>query len=351
MIPYILLILYILLLAIAAEYLFQEKERKERFILDMGILALFLLLALKKNTVGIDIAGYRQQYLLSANMPWADTDYVYFEAGFIQLMKLFSKANVPFGVFTALIYGVCCSAYREFIRRYSANAALSLLIFVCYQFLVFSMSGLRQALAMAMCLWAWMTLEKGKDGKHGLLALALVVVSSTVHRSALMALPTLLFLYKPGKVYWPVFLALLAVSPGLRPGVHNFLAFLLDQDISGGQVILGGNFVFLLAMAVFCVIGYYNCSDEKEDTYCVGVNILMLSVVAQVLFSGSAMLRGAMYLTVFLIPTLPRALKRFDQGIESLGTWLLGLFLVWLFWHDTLAINQLHICPYQFFWQ
>lgn len=351
MIPYILLILYILILAIAAEYLFREKERKERFILDMGILALFLLLALKKETVGVDISGYRQQYLLSADMPWTDTDYVYFEAGFIQLMKLFSKANVPFGVFAALLYGFCCSAYREFIRRYSPNSALSLLIFVCYQFLVFTMSGLRQALAMAMCLWAWMILEKARDAKHGLLALALVLLASTIHRSALMALTTLLFLYKPEKVYWPVFLVLLAVSPILRPGVHNLLALLLDQDISGGQMTLGGNFVFLFAMAFFCLIGHYNYPADREDTCCAGVNILMLSVVAQILFSGSALLRGAMYLTVFLIPMLPRALKRFDQGIESLGTWLLGIFLVWLFWHDTLAINQLHICPYLFFWQ
>lgn len=349
---YLILIGYILLLPILADRLLPV-EKRERFILDMGILALFLLFALKKDTVGTDIPGYREQYDISAGMAWWDTDYVYFEAGFIQLMKLFSKLGLDFQVFTIYIYGICCGAYREFIRRCSPNATLSLLIFICYQFLVFHMSGLRQALAMALCVWAYLIAEgkRWSSGARYFWAAALIVLASTVHRSAILALGVLaVLIWKPQRVHWAWLAVLLAGAAFFRAPVHRLIRWITGEAVAGGQITLGGNFVFLLGMTVLALVGYYNA--EKEDAaYPAVVTVLMLAAAAQILFSGSALLRSAMYLTVFLIPGLPMVLKRFEGKLEVLGTWLLGVFLVWLFWHDTLRINQLKLCPYLFFWQ
>lgn len=349
---YLILIAGILLLPVLADRLLPQ-EKRERFILDVGMAALFLLLALKKDTVGTDISGYRQQYILSAGMPWQDISYVYFEAGFIQLMKLFSKLGLDFQIFTAFIYGICCSAYREFIRRYSPNVTLSLLIFVCYQFLVFQVSGLRQALAMALCIWAYLT----ADGKWGsqwlrfLSAAVLILLAATVHRSALLAFGVLAILFwRPQHLHWAWLVILLAAAVFLRAPIHRLIQYLSADAVDGGQITLGGNFIFLLAMTVFALLGYYN-REKAAPFYPATVAVMMLAVAAQILFSGSPLLRSAMYLTVFLIPGLPMALKRFDGALEILGTWLLGLFLVWLFWHDTLQINQLKLCPYLFFWQ
>ena len=41
-------------------------QRGERLLLALGMTALFLLLALKKDTVGLDTLGYRQQYRIAA---------------------------------------------------------------------------------------------------------------------------------------------------------------------------------------------------------------------------------------------------------------------------------------------
>ena len=112
---YIILIAYILAMALLLSHFIADEKKREQIILQLGMLAIFLLLALKKDTVGIDIIGYKEQYILSADVPWNNTGYVYFEPGYIQLMKVFSKLGLDFQIFAGAIYAVCCNAYYRFI--------------------------------------------------------------------------------------------------------------------------------------------------------------------------------------------------------------------------------------------
>lgn len=352
---YIILIAYIPALAVFLSHVTADEVKRERLILRLGMLAIFLLLALKKDTVGIDIIGYKQQYLLSAAVPWGNTSYVYFEPGYIQLMKVFSKLGLDFQIFAAAIYAVCCSAYYRFIERYSKNAALSLLIFICYQFLVFYTSGLRQALTMAICIYAYLLLDSkwGKIWQRYAASVLLVILAATIHKSALLFLVVLvLHGWSSQKVHWVLMGAGLAVSVVARPLVLRIINALIGEIRMGGGITLGGNMIFLVGLTLFCVIAYYQRTERETDPFqTASTNVLMMAVIAQILFSGSTLLRSAMYLTLFLIPGLPCALKRYDRRIEILLTWFLGLFLIVLFWTDTLAINQLNLCPYLFFWQ
>ncbi len=355
---YILLILYLLALPVVFVYLIPDRKKRERVILRLGMAAIFLLLALKKETVGIDIAGYKQQYLLSAAMPWANTDYVYFEPGYIQLMKLFSKAGLDFQVFAAAIYAVCCGAYDRFIHRYSENVTLSMLMFVCYQSLVFYTSGLRQALAMAICIDAFLVLDGnwGKDWQRFCCAVMLVLAASSIHLSALVFLAVIVMVqWKPERLHWMVMMLCFAVSVALRPMLLRLINIFIGTVDLESSITLGGNFVFLVGLMLFSVVGYYQRNwhgDAARNRFVpISTNILMMAVIAQILFSSSSLLRSSMYLTLFLIPGLPCALKCYERRIELLLTWFLVLFLIVLFWTDTLSINQLKLLPYRFFWQ
>ena len=353
---YILLIIYVLALKIAAACIIPDKAKQEQRILQFGMLAIFLLLALKGDTVGIDIVGYREQYEISAGVAWADTDYVYFEWGYIQLMKLFSKAGIPFQVFMIAIYGFCMSAYYKFILRYSQNVTLSLLIFICYQFLVFYISGLRQALAMAICIYAFLLLDKqkGKRWKRVLSAVLVVFLATLIHQSAWLFLCVIfIHLWKPEQVHWVILSLVLLASVFLRPLVHQLIRYFMGTVKLYGGITLGGNFLFLLGLMALCIVACYQKGQmDKEECFLpMASNVLIMAVSAQILFSGSALLRSAMYLTLFLIPGLPCALKHFERRLEIVLTYLLGIFLIVLFWTDTLSINQLSLCPYVFFWQ
>lgn len=357
MAAYLLLIAYLLLLPIVSAFFIRDNRKRQHFILWMGMMAIFLLLALKKETVGSDILGYKREYLHSMNMSWRNTGYIYFEAGFIQLMKVFSKLQIPFQVFTAMIYAVCCNAYYRFIKKYSANTALSLLIFVCYQFFVFHISGLRQSLAMAICIYGFLLYDSAWQRRWIRLvaAIAIVLLAAMVHQSAVLFLTVLAFIqWKPNKVHWMVMLAVIAASVFMRPLVLRFINLLFGRSFLSSRISLGGNFIFLLGLSVFCVIANYQKKAQTQAAgkfFPIATNVLMMAVAAQLLLSGSSLLRGSMYLTLFLIPGIPCALKCFDRRTELLLSWALSLFFIALFWIDTLSINQLDLCPYLFFWQ
>lgn len=157
---YLFLIAFLLITAFICKSLISDNEKAEKTILKIGILAIFLILSLKKETVGIDIIGYKEQYLISQFKSWGNVDYVYFETGYIQLMKLFSKAGISFQWFTVFIYALLCTALYFFIKTVSENVTMSLLIFICFQFFVFSISALRQTIAMSLCMLAYLALKR-----------------------------------------------------------------------------------------------------------------------------------------------------------------------------------------------
>lgn len=322
-----------------------SRERGERLLLIVGMWAVFWLLALKGDTVGMDIPGYRQQYHIARTVPWQDFDYVYFEKGYIFLMKLFSKSGLPFGCFTAFIYGLLCLGYYRFLRKYAEQVPLSLLILLCYQFLVFHISGLRQSLAMGVCLFAFLRLSEG----HGLQSLLLTLLAATFHRGALAFLAVypvyaLRGRRLPGLLY-PLGAAAVIV---LRPLLWQLAGRIFPDIAAPGGIVLGGNLVFLAGMAVFLLYTRAAAGTEANGFF---AHMAYAALCCDLVLSGSPLLRCNMFFTIFLIPGVPNAISRYEGATRLVLSVALGLFLVALFYADTLAINQLGLLPYRFFWQ
>ena len=339
------LILFVLLSSLLTKASIRDSHRLEKIILFWSLLALFLLLALKKETVGCDIAGYREQYLLAADIAWSDFDYVYYEKGYILLMKLFSKSGAPFGLFTGFLYGLLCLAYYRFLARFSEDAALSMLILICYQFLVFHISGLRQTLAMAVCIFAFLALDDGKV-LHSLLLTALAV---SFHKSALIFFAVYPIAVLKGRRFGlPILLAVPTAALVLRP-VFWALVNRYLRELPAAGISLGGNFLFLAGMALFLLYTHAATPFSRREGFL--AHMALAAMAANLAFSGSVLLRSTMYLTLFLIPGIPNAVRRYDPGTRLILRLALGIFLMLLFYFQTLAINQFDLLPYRFFWQ
>ena len=113
---YIALIAVILVMSLAVKLSDMKAERKEKVIALVSMLLIFLLLALKKDTVGIDIAGYKRDYINSQFLAWG-ASMGHFEAGYVTLTMVFSKAGISFQGFAAFLYFVWCSAIYLLIRN------------------------------------------------------------------------------------------------------------------------------------------------------------------------------------------------------------------------------------------
>lgn len=337
---------FVLLLSLLAKAGFRERAKQEAVILFGSMTALFLLLALKDTSVGSDIPGYCKQYELAGQMPWQDFDYVYFEKGFLLLLKLFSKAGVPFPVFCAAIYGLLCTAYCRFLGRYSEDITLSVLILICYQFLVFHISGLRQTLAMAVCIFAFLALDKGA----WLRSLCLTALAVSFHTSALIFFALHPIAARKGRrVSWLGILLFPLAAAAFRPLLWALVdRYLRELDPAGVRV--GGNCLFLGLMALF--LNYTRSAYPDTSRYtALFSRMAAAAFAADLMLSGSTLLRGNLFFTLFLIPAIPNAIRRYPPRTRLILNLAMGGFLIILFSLQTLAINQLDLLPYRFFWQ
>lgn len=356
---YLILIAIEIVLALFVKVSFSSKAFQERIIAKVGMFLVFLLLALKADTVGIDILGYKSQYELAGLMPWNDFSYVYFEKGYLFLTKLFAKLGVSFQLFTILLYAFWCYAVYLLIKKYSSNATLSILVFICYSFLIFSITGLRQTLAMALCLYAFF-LCTHNTRKTTVFAIALTIMAVLVHESAIVFFLIFTFIWimqKRVKIHrWILITAAVIVSRSL---LWRIVGVLYQKTMT--SFVIGGNFIFLIGMLVFIAFTYHmQCTKPKKsisnevkcfDFDSFSVRMIFICVMCYIVFSGGTLLRANMYYMMFLIPSIPRSISCYPARIRVILNVAMGAFMIILFYKEGLLVNQMQIWPYTFFWQ
>lgn len=361
MVIYIALIIVELLFAFGIKLTIPYKQKQEQLIAGIGMFLVFLLLALKKDTVGIDIAGYKEQYEIAALMPWRNFDYVYFEKGYLLLTKFFAKAGVSFQMFMAMLYALLCDAVTRLIRRYSPNATVSILVFICYNFLVFSISGVRQTLGMAICSYAFLWCTTFTRGSV-LGSVMLVLAAMTIHESAIVFFAVLVAILLSGReVYINRWILIAAAIAALRTPLWSLVKWIYGWNMTAFD--FTGTFVFLAGMVVFFAFTYLYYRNRRVvlpageageklfhyDAFLIRCVFLML--MCYIMFTGSTLLRANTYFTLFLIPGIPMMISKYEYRTRFILNTAICCFLLVLFYKETLAINQLELLPYLFFWQ
>lgn len=368
MLIYFILIAYILVLPLVISAFVKSSEKKQHAVALFGMLGVFLVLSLKSTSVGIDIKGYEAQYNLSRAMDWLNFDYVYFEKGYILLEKIFSKAGVSFQLFTVFIYGFECFAWYKLISKYSSDAMISLLFFVCYQFFVFSASGLRQSIAMSICIFSFILIEKGSKVSVAF-GILLIIFAAFLHSSSFVFLyvPAVILLSRRLKRITPAEMIIGAiVTVLLRQMVWNFVDRNFHSVDVNATIQFGGSFVFMLGIFVLSLYTYNNYYQigfigrrryirrQNNDIPLIDtiqLRISLSALFAFLLLSGGKMLRALMYFTMLMVPTFPNVFAKYRREQRFIMKLVFVLFLLYLFYTDTLAANQLNISNYKFFWQ
>lgn len=368
MLIYYILIAYILVLPLVVSFFVKSNEKKQHAVALFGMLGVFLILSLKATSVGIDIKGYEAQYNLSRAMDWLNFDYVYFEKGYILLEKIFSKSGVSFQLFTAFVYGFECFAWYKLISKYSSDAMLSLMFFVCYQFFVFSASGLRQSIAMSICIFSFILIEKGSKVSI-IIGSLLIIPAVSIHSSSFVFLyiAVVILLSRRFKKITPAEMIIGAiVTVLLRQTVWSFVDRNFHTVEVGAVIQFGGSFVFMAGIFILSLYTYNNYYQigllgrrryiRRENKDIPLIDTIQLRISLSILFaflllSGGKMLRAQMYFTMLMVPTFPNVLAKYRREQRFVMKLFFILFLLYLFYTDTLAVNQLNISNYKFFWQ
>lgn len=182
-----------------------SRSRGDHFFLCAAVLFLGLVMGLRASDVGADTLNYMLKYESYA-INGLNTEILY-EA----INIFFSSLGVPWQVFLLIISFFISACLAYFIDSYSRNLLASVYLFITVGLFQMYMTGLRQSLAISICLVAIVFLNKG----YSIRFLLLVLVASLFHNSAIVVLLLLpIRLFKLSLSYKGLF-ALIAVCVGV----------------------------------------------------------------------------------------------------------------------------------------
>ncbi len=348
-----------------------KKENQENRFLNVVWIAMFLLCVLRDPSVGRDVPGYELAYQMTADVPFGDFDYVYFEKGYVLLMKLCLALNISFQGFLAVVYTIILLPIYFYIRDFSSDKFLSVIVYVCYMFFEFNMTGIRQAMATSIILIGYMLYIKASRFNR-LWLLLFITLAVLFHSGAFVGYIFVLMSYIKSMYLFVASVCGLTVFLFVtRNWFMRYIKDLFEKDSmnENAPLYIGLNFIFTLALSVafvYCYIMKKNkflrisselTSEEKAETNLLmqidetNTKLYLLAIPIMVLFGSGTAVRSYMLLTQTVVVQLSNSLDAFDKDSKRIIRIVTIGFFVVFFFAETLIPNNFDIVPYKFFWQ
>lgn len=351
MVPYIITALIPILIYYPFNKDFQglkKETNKKTYIFICGFL-IFLFLAVRSRFVGsTDTQHYYD--VMSKAIKAKKWDNFYdpnlYEAGFqffvFLLSRVFKDPQWIIVISTAIYVGAIC----YFIYKNSDDATLSIVMYICLGLMTFQMQGMRQAIAMALCLFAY---ECAKNKKI-IPFILWCALATSIHRTAIVFL-----------VVYPVV--------QLKYNYINltilFIGSILVLLLSNSIVALG-NFIFdehytnlaeaggyIATLIYILILLFYMLFAERiiMDKQSVGIfYVVFIGFICYVLrYTGAQAAERISYYFMFgqsmLLPKILNVFSGKDRKIVKIVVYILIIALF------AYRLNGSVVVPYEFFWK
>ena len=352
---YIAYLVFIIIAAIIYNNLNVNKRMAPSYII-LCIAVLTLIAGLRNITVGIDTKSYVYYFEHYGKMNWqklfrnisGDSE---FNSWFIlKIIYLLSGGNST--VLFIVVATIMSAALFFLIKNYSDDPFISIIMFVSIGYFHFSMSGMRQTLALAIVIFSYKYVRDRKLLKF----LLVLLIAYLFHNSAiifLIAYPVarLRLGVKHIFIFVSSVAALSFASPFVQWFIFNFLRWERFTLYESGRASLNlSGFFVHLVIFLFCLY-YYNRiikNDARDLSY---FNIMFIGLIFLLMTPIMAeFFRIAYYFNIYGIILLTKALKsetnpRFKTFIYS------GVTTVFLAYYLFFGYRYAGCVPYRFFWE
>ena len=355
MVWYLLLALTPLLLAPLVSYGYNSpidtnKDAKRTYLIMCGLI-LFLMIALRHYSLGsIDSAGYYNNWITMRETPYSSLGYALqdsdMEPGYLFtvwcLSRVFPSAQFVF-VLTGLLFSI---AICRVVYLNSDNVMISMIMCICLGLYMFLIQGLRQGIAISICLLAIESCKRRRFIRF----LLLVILASFFHRTALVFI-LVYFVYgfmlsNQTKAAMAVSVAVLIV---LSPVIVEYGNELLDRDYFGtvesGAVVAVMTYAIIAAAAIL-LLNQHN--TEKKDAFFVWLLIFGMSFYLMRYFGAQAMERISFYFLIGQAIVLPTAVNKLEHKSRNITYLAVCLLSIALFFY---RLNASYGLNYMFFWE
>lgn len=260
----------------------------------------------------------------------SDKNYFFEEGNFFLLVWLISRFTNNVQVFLAVIAAIMTVCVFKFISEHSEDFMLSCIVYICLGSMTFTMNGMRQALAMSICLLAYGFAVK----KKFIPFLLIVLFAMTFHVSAFIFL-----LVYPLSNFSKLHLVSLLISGILFISLSTKLASVYDslvgKDYAFRDSVEGGGFVTVaiyLLVLVLVMVFHKNFETESKIESLFALCFVGLVIYSTRYFSTQIFERISYYFYYFvilLIPKLSHIFKEKDRPIYSLIVCVLAIVLLY----------------------
>ena len=239
-------------------------------------------------------------------------------------------------IFTiALITTVCT---LRFIYKHSEDIVVSIVMFLCLGLFSFNMNGLRQCIAMSICLIAYDFIKEKKFVPFAIL----IIVAMSFHKSAVIfGFSYLFYKFKPNLYYTALFVAILLVITIFADNISLMYDNIVGQDYSSGESFeTGGIVVVLIYLLTLGTALLFNKKLTDQDVYFIFLMSLMgLSLYVIRFISTQMYERISYYFNYYILLLLPSTIARFDGKSKILINSIIIILSIALFAYRLIGTN------------
>lgn len=338
----------------------EDKKAKKTYLFLCGVV-LFFIIALRDKDVGsTDSLNYYNNWETLSKLDFSRARVIIenhnMEPGYLYTVWVLSHVFVdPQWVFVISGLFFTISVCR-FIYINSDNVVMSIVMYICLGLYTFMVQGLRQSVAMSICLFAIEHAKKRKPIKFAVLML----IAYFFHRSSIVFILTYFLFWKEftKKVKFQLLIAAALVLIS-TPLLLRFGNEIFDREY--GQAISSGGFI---ALAIYLIIilgaflfvptqnkqvGQLLLKDEvNEKSFFLAITMIGFCFYLMRYIVALALERISFYFMFGQLITLPHVTKNFDGISKMIINTAVIVLSIALFMY---RLSGSDLIPYQFFWQ
>lgn len=330
----------------------RKSEQGNKYFCIITGLLYFTLAAFRGASVGTDTPQYVNNFLSIAGWPLERVAMLYRnDTVFYLLVSMLGRFTENYTILFAIVAGWSIYSMWRFVHKYSSDVALSIIILLALNLYQFTLTGMRQTIAMGFVIWAFDFLLQKKN----LRAAICILVGGLFHQSAMITLiliPTNMLIKKVTRNGALITCGVLALVYVMRSNIARNLIVLIEDrnysitDGNNGLMMTFVIFALLIMMSVF--MDAFSARVKHASTFFI---IGAFACAFQMLVATQPIFfRLAFYFLMIyplMIPLFVGSLRKGDNH------WIMkySLYALMSFQYLMFTMNSSGISPYRFFWQ
>ncbi|MCW6677783.1 EpsG family protein [Anaerococcus sp. NML200574] len=355
MIFYIIILFILVFLTIKCSNNSLKGRSNIKYAIFIGIFFM-LICGLRADSVGNDTIKYVELYK-DINYSASNIFFNRFEPGFIYLNKALGKLSINPQIIIIMSSIIIWTGIIIFISNNSKNPAMSYFFIVTFGYMAFFMSGIRESIAISICLIGF---EYVKE-KRKILFFLSILLASTFHISAFV----FLIAYPVFNLKLNVYVKLLMIIVSIIfmkqfdiimlyaiEHIPKYASYLTTEYNDG--IIRIATVINLLIISIIYIASsyYYRYQFGNENIYSGYLNLIFIGIPLLIVsLSFNLLDRFSNYFNIFIIIVIPNIIcNRANVNHKLISFISMVCFLIYFICVQLLRPEWNGIYPYTLFW-